>query len=833
MSEFKFNEPSTPKLSTQSRIQTSTVNKKKGVKPSPHDSCLSILSLQNVNLSNIVSDISSDNIKVEEALNIQRQLANETLERVSKIEVGAIPSRLLKPNLTEESNRTNSYRTNQSTVNESDLMDTPKNTSTPRNSSVDQLSIPRESIFTKFKEMLDTDISTQNFVEEFKQISQANRTGNQIDLSQTNQFLPAEEAAAKLMADEMSWRRKNDIPQGQAFSTFNQTRDSISSVSIGEFFKKKTADISDLKLNDSFGKIISPAVPVDVSVVSNQTQRSDYTNQCDSLTVSAIQQLLAESSQNPSKIIEKLFNKGKSQSRENNYHEQRESSAAISLPVSQNVSYTSSFSDNEAIREAVVHENKENIEPENIKVPEFLALCPSPLDNACGTISRSSSSLTSLPNGKLPIESTVNELVWGCVKVDRCVTKQFLVRNKSTKTLRLQCTISTHDFKIRKDNRLDSDYLTACKFVLRAQESRPLILSFVPSKVGPAIDELCFTPLDTHLKQTKKQCVYLWGYGGFISIEYQNVSRDNTGKYWLSLGRLDNRVQMEQLFVIKNIGNLPSFTYIKILPKHMVAFTTLKVEPDLFVLLPNEEKKIKVSYVPTSKDYSILRQNLHVNSVLDIGKLKLVSGAEVNRARLRRLYRKRVAKSLDVDSLTKILADKIKGEVFTNDTTKFKESPNSLNEILETFCTEEMEITVEHDANQTLVTECPEDSIVYQSLCQQTLTALDDTVITKSCRLEPYSIVLIPPSKTKDRLYLISESMKTLHFEVASNPTGLEITPSMGAIPPGETVNFKISLLPTYQEKLFKVFVYVENDVFESEVKVLTVRSSVHKHFLD
>jgi len=33
--------------------------------------------------------------------------------------------------------------------------------------------------------------------------------------------------------------------------------------------------------------------------------------------------------------------------------------------------------------------------------------------------SRSSSAMTSLPNGKLPIEATVSELIWGCVKVDR------------------------------------------------------------------------------------------------------------------------------------------------------------------------------------------------------------------------------------------------------------------------------------------------------------------------------------------------------------------------------------------------------------------------------
>lgn len=104
------------------------------------------------------------------------------------------------------------------------------------------------------------------------------------------------------------------------------------------------------------------------------------------------------------------------------------------------------------------------------------------------------------------------------------------MRNKTPKTLRLQCFLSSHEFKIRKDNRSDSDQLTVCKFVLHGHESRPLIISFAPTKIGPAFDELVFTPLDTDLKQTKKQCVRLWGYGGNVCTELHNVSRDNTGK---------------------------------------------------------------------------------------------------------------------------------------------------------------------------------------------------------------------------------------------------------------------------------------------------------------
>lgn len=75
-------------------------------------------------------------------------------------------------------------------------------------------------------------------------------------------------------------------------------------------------------------------------------------------------------------------------------------------------------------------ENKENVKPavqtqivSVVNQPQGCQL-DSPLEEnrpllSSAQSSRSSSAMTSLPNGKLPIEATVSELIWGCVKVDR------------------------------------------------------------------------------------------------------------------------------------------------------------------------------------------------------------------------------------------------------------------------------------------------------------------------------------------------------------------------------------------------------------------------------
>jgi len=298
---------------------------------------------------------------------------------------------------------------------------------------------------------------------------------------------------------------------------------------------------------------------------------------------------------------------------------------------------------------------------------------------------------------------------------------------------------------------------------------------------------------------------------------------------------MDNRVLMEQRFTIKNTGNLPSFAYLKVATKQLLqlsTFTNLRVEPGIFVLLPNEEKIVTVTYIPTARDCRYLKQNSNLQ-VMDIGKLEIVTGAEANRARLKRLYRKSIEKDLAVDDLTKVLAARVLGEVLPGDLGKFKEAPSAIADLLESFNKEEMVVTIEQDPNQTLVPECPEDSIVYQSLCSENTRLIDETIMNNSCRLEPPSIVLFPPAKPEDSLFLISESTKKLHFEVViSPPVGLNVSPMLGEICPGETAEFKIKLPKSPSESHFKITVYVENDFFEAEVKVLNVKSRQNR-FLD
>lgn len=218
------------------------------------------------------------------------------------------------------------------------------------------------------------------------------------------------------------------------------------------------------------------------------------------------------------------------------------------------------------------------------------------------------------------------------------------------------------------------------------------------------------------MQQTKKQSVKLFGYGGYDKIEFNNLTKDTTGKYWMSLGKLDNQGELCQTFSVVNTGVLPSFVYMAVNSR---TYSQMTVEPNFFVLITNEQKEITVKNVFNTYSYKIFQKTLSNSSVFDLGNLNIVTGTEANRGRLRRLCRK--LDSGSIDSLSNILKENINGEVMPSDMKKFKESPSSLKNILDLFNKYEVVLTVERDPDLTILLECPDESAMYHTLCEETV----------------------------------------------------------------------------------------------------------------
>lgn len=89
------------------------------------------------------------------------------------------------------------------------------------------------------------------------------------------------------------------------------------------------------------------------------------------------------------------------------------------------------------------------------------------------------------------------------------------------------------------------------------------------------------------------------------------------------------------------------------------------------------------------------------------------------------------------------------------------------------------------------------------------------------CRLEPGTIILTPPSKVKDLIFLKSETNRSLQYQVQSELDSLEINPKQGLINPYQEIRIYLNYTQVQANlKCFKIFVTVGNEQCECLVKI-------------
>lgn len=434
-------------LNTPKPTATSTAQKKKPRKRLSEN--IEPVNLLSINGLTRISENTNENISYQ--LQEQRNRAENTLQRANN--VSGIPSCYLRAN---SSIPRVINLSSDSTISESDLLRTPTDSSTPK-SSVGRASLS-ESIAQLSHKLKNPNISIDNFMEEFQK---AMNIGSNVS-TESLKFTPAEEAAGILLADEMSWRRQHEIPVNEAeFSVGKLSGKS----SIGEFFRQRSDTLSIFEATSPIKKHIP------VPLVELPTTEEEFVKH-KSLSISTIQKCL-ESEDTPRRAANILLNHC---NETDSSHSLETKMEKISPSVCNNLS--NETSENELLRCIYDKENVDTLNMNDKKRNSSPGSVGSP-------VSRSSSrALTSLPDGKLPIESTASELIWGSVKVDKCESQEFSIRNKSSKRLGIQISVTGLDYKLRKDSRSDSDLLSSVKIILHPYESKAVMVCFIPTKIG-------------------------------------------------------------------------------------------------------------------------------------------------------------------------------------------------------------------------------------------------------------------------------------------------------------------------------------------------------------
>lgn len=270
------------------------------------------------------------------------------------------------------------------------------------------------------------------------------------------------------------------------------------------------------------------------------------------------------------------------------------------------------------------------------------------------------------------------------------------------------------EFKLLKD-RNEAEPLSTLKMLLRPLESRTLAVSFCPSAKGVFIGALDFTPIDVELQQAKRQMILMYGYGGHACIDlYNNIARDPTGKFLLPLGDLSNRTSVTKTITCRNSGSLSGFILAIFESRSVCSSIVVNIVPNKFVIKPQQEISMNVTYTATKDDFTYFQNNA-VGNVFELGVIKLYTEAEALRGRLKYLAKKAETNKLQVKPIVKELTQQFSFESFPEDLVKIKENVHAINQLLRQVVLREIVVIVEYDHDATIVS--IDETSIFQTLC--------------------------------------------------------------------------------------------------------------------
>lgn len=734
------------------------------------DDSLGLLSIHGSELS-----FGLNSLTLGEQLQKEREKAEAAMKQLD-----ALPDKYFIRNRTNASSgNSEHYLKSQSTISESDIL-LPETTSTPRESILSNIDVgvrDRPSfgahITSISKSLLDGSLALKDVF-------------NSVQKDNSYSFHSGESVLEQLEADELSWRRENVVPTQKSFS-FDKFPESKMSL----FFKQKASNLSELT-----GK--SPEKKAPIALIELPDESIDQ-----SVGISDIQQFLSDSKQTPSKAFDFFMNQQKAKKSD------IKSDTELLDSWKENID-TSNISDSLSGRSTRSVANSTKI-----------SISSNQKDNNKSILSsRSSSTLSTLPDGKLPIESSRSEIIWGCIRIGKSVTTDFIVRNRTSSRLGMKCTISNPSFRLNDGSELS--FTNTMNVILHPYESRQLSVVFAPTSIGAAADHLQFESIDPkHHRIQKKQFIKLCGYGGFGQITLSNVTKDTTGKLFLSLGNIHQESSMTRIVNLHNYGTLPGFVYIKVNSSNLSLHSAINVTPKVLVLLPNEDREIIITYTPTRNEINFIKHKI-TTSVFDLGKLEMTYGTEADRGRLRKVCAKATEKGIEINPTISKLVERFSEEIMPPDLKLLRESSASMEDLLQLFHTKEIALTLERDADNTIVPQLQDDTVFFNSLCETTvINKLEMTTTVESCQVEPKMIILTA-DKTTDIVLLSNLTKSPIYFETEVYPKGLILQPSDGTIEPDETCTISINLNKVVSEKtVFTCRILVDNEQFEVTVKVL------------
>ncbi|XP_076290420.1 spindle defective 2 isoform X2 [Lasioglossum baleicum] len=514
---------------------------------------------------------------------------------------------------------------------------------------------------------------------------------------------------------------------------------------------------------------------------------------------------------------------------------------------------------------SVCGESSTSVEAENehylrCETPQQLSSASSPssphsvISNKSGISGRnsplSSVSGSTVAGEKIPIRTTHAALVWNSIKAGKSNCKEFTIRNSSNNKIKLQVTITDNEknFRFLRERQAGD---TNMVLVLQGLESRTLSVVFNPHNLGAATGRIIFRhyePRRDDNDSRPSKVLFLYGYGGYSSIDISEAFKDTNGKMWLSVGTLNSGRSLHARLRLQNTGDLCSYCKIKLIPTAVYPsmVSSWRVNPTELILNPKEIQWVTVEFNPRKEDLAQLQRA----PVSHVGTILIINGDEPTRWRIRRLYNKmRETGELSgneneaFQSIVHPICKAFPGEQMMPDINMIRDSLQNLGDLCQGICRNEIMLTMEvcadetlaafqHDADesQMFYSLCNDDSHIYDGNGESFLAS--DMLLANSTSqnvlnvdnfiVSPSIVILTPPTKIEALITIKTTCTVAQVFETAlSNTEYLSVMPAEGMIPTRRDFQLKIQCKRKVDRSFNAVLeIYTENNKLVVQVKV-------------
>ncbi|XP_053956970.1 uncharacterized protein LOC128862404 isoform X1 [Anastrepha ludens] len=482
----------------------------------------------------------------------------------------------------------------------------------------------------------------------------------------------------------------------------------------------------------------------------------------------------------------------------------------------------------------------------------------------------SNSEFSHRDGNSIPLKITAVELSWGSTRLRSAAHKTMQVKNTASKKLTLR--IDVHGPGYQMVNMPSNNTLT-----LQTQECRTITVSFCPTVIGAAVGKLSFyAPQNTNVAHNSASTasmlsfldIPLYGYGGHCSIVAQEVHIAPVGMAFLQMGYLHELSQpMQRTIRVYNKGPLLGFALASIdsvglrLPRLCTAF---EIQPAAMLIPPGSTATLRVIFRPQREDVrKITRQT---KSVLTLANLRLISGDEANRQRMRLLVERMSAEERANVSSSKSLEalwQKLPGEKDIKELQIFKESPKLTYDLLTHMRIHEVALTINDDyldetikSTSSLYFPDEDETVLFRTVCSPSSSHADGSgnVLDRvdelteeeiehansnnsSTRAEACCWSVLPSAinfylrdenhTARSSIFICNSFKSRQYFEVSTNRKNLlKLTPSEGYVEPdGGHLEVEVHLLcdklnsQNRQEPIY-ITVSMENERFKVPVQL-------------